>query len=69
MDGLTLPVPVTPLGKDSGEWDHDRVIPVLGMRPLIERVLSRREIIVSVATPVGGKITTRGMHELTNVST
>ncbi len=43
MDGLTLPVPVTPLGKDSGEWDHDRVIPVLGMRPLTERVLSRRE--------------------------
>jgi hypothetical protein len=41
----------------------------LGMRPLMERVLSWRKIIVSVATPVGGKITTRDMHELTNVST
>jgi hypothetical protein len=45
MDGLTLPVPVTPLGKDSGKRDDDRVFPVLGMRPLMERVLSRREIL------------------------
>jgi hypothetical protein len=45
MDGLTLPVPVTPLGKDSGEWDYNRVIPVLGLRPPMERVLARREIL------------------------
>ena len=32
MDGLTLPVPVTPLGRDSGEGDHDRVC-VPGVRP------------------------------------